>query len=270
MPELPEVETSKRGISAHILNQTVKEIIIRQPQLRWRIPDTIVELTGYTITAVTRRAKYILVQSSVGTVILHLGMSGSLRIIPADTPPLKHDHIDFVLDNNISLRLTDPRRFGAVLWTVADPFSHFLLARLGIEPLVAEFNGSYLYRLSRKRTVSIKQYIMDSKVVAGIGNIYANEALFLAGIYPQTAANRISQKKYRLLAAKIKQVLENAIEQGGTTLRDFQSSDGKPGYFKQQLLVYGRRNSSCIQCATPLQEIRINQRSTIYCPHCQK
>lgn len=270
MPELPEVETSKRGISPHLINQTVKDIVIRQPQLRWLIPDTIFQLIDTTFTAVSRRAKYLLLQSETGTVILHLGMSGSLRIVDAHTPPQKHDHVDIILANKRCLRLTDPRRFGAVLWTTQDPFAHSLLARLGPEPLSAEFNSSYMYQLTRKRAVAIKKLIMDSKVVVGVGNIYANEALFLAGLYPERAANTISAKKYSLLVNMIKQVLQAAIEQGGTTLRDFQSSEGKPGYFKQQLLVYGRGSLPCFECKESLREIRINQRTTVYCQRCQR
>lgn len=270
MPELPEVETSKRGISPHILNQTVSDIIIRQPQLRWLIPNSLLELVGNTITAVSRRAKYLLLHSKSGTVILHLGMSGSLRIVPANMPPLKHDHVDIILNNNQCLRLTDPRRFGAMLWAKGDPLEHSLLANLGPEPLSAEFDGAYLYHLSRNRSVTIKQFIMDGKIVVGVGNIYANEALFLAGIHPERAAKSISQKKYIALAEKIKLILQAAIEQGGTTLRNFQSSDGKPGYFKQQLWVYGRGKLHCLQCKQLLRETRINQRATVYCSGCQR
>lgn len=270
MPELPEVETSKRGISPHLINQKVSEIIIRQPRLRWPIPNDIQHLIGHKIQNVTRRAKYLLLESTPGTAILHLGMSGSLRIVDKKTLPKKHDHVDIILSNNKCLRLTDPRRFGALLWTEADPFQHVLLSHLGPEPLSDAFSGGYLYRASRKRSINIKQFIMDSKIVVGVGNIYANEALFLAGIHPEREANTISQKRYALLAETIKQVLQAAIEVGGTTLRDFQASDGKPGYFKQQLLVYGRGKLTCSQCTKTLQEIRINQRTTVYCPSCQK
>lgn len=270
MPELPEVETSCRGIRPHLIQQIVTEIIIRQPKLRWPIPDTISQLIGQNIDDVCRRGKYLMLQTQSGTALIHLGMSGSLRIVNCQLTPQKHDHVDIVLKNGQCLRFTDPRRFGSLLWTQADPYQHFLLASLGPEPLTTEFNGHYLYTISHKRSVTIKQFIMDSKVVVGVGNIYANEALFMAGIHPERKVRDIRLKNYRILAEKIKQVLQAAIELGGTTLRNFQSSEGKPGYFKQQLFVYGRRGLNCQQCNNILQEIRIDQRSSVYCLHCQR
>lgn len=270
MPELPEVETSKRGISPHLTNQVVSEIIIRQPKLRWPIPESIKALIGHKITAVTRRGKYLLLHSKPGTAIMHLGMSGRVRIINKGIPAQKHDHVDIILSNQQCLRLTDPRRFGALLWTTTEPLQHFLLAHLGPEPLSKKFDADYLYNAAKKRNINVKQFIMDNKTVVGVGNIYANEALFLAGIHPEKPANTITLKQYRLLVEKIKQVLQAAIKVGGTTLRDFQASDGKPGYFKQQLRVYGRGTQACMTCQKTLQEIRINQRSTVYCPRCQK
>lgn len=270
MPELPEVETSRRGISPHLLHQRVNAIVIRQPQLRWPIPEGINDLIGQPIIDVARRGKYLLLTTAIGTAILHLGMSGRLRVIPAATAPQKHDHVDFILENQQCLRLTDPRRFGALLWTTADPQHHPLLQHLGPEPLTAAFNGNYLYKITRKRHISIKQLIMDSKIVVGVGNIYANEALFLARIHPERPVQQLNLRQYMLLAEKIKYVLQAAIEQGGTTLRDFQASDGKPGYFKQHLLVYGRGNKPCYHCQKNLTETRINQRTTVFCAYCQK
>lgn len=271
MPELPEVETSCRGIAPHLYHQTIAKIIIRQPQLRWPIsPGLLEDLPGQVIQHIYRRAKYILLQTTAGTLLFHLGMSGSLRILGKDAPVLKHDHVDIILANNQCLRFNDPRRFGALLWTTQSPELHPLLANLGPEPLTPAFNPTYLYQKACNRTMPIKSFIMDSRIVVGVGNIYANEALFLAGIHPMQSAKQLSQAQYEKLVATIKQVLKAAIAQGGTTLRNFVSSEGKPGYFKQQLYVYGRGGQTCKTCATELTEIRLGQRTTVFCSTCQQ
>lgn len=271
MPELPEVETTRRGIEPHLIGRTVTAIKIRQRQLRWPIPRTLdKQLPGQVIRAIARRAKYILLQTDAGTAILHLGMSGSLRILPSTTPAGKHDHVDIQLDDGNCLRLTDPRRFGALLWTRKNPAEHELIAHLGPEPLSTAFNADYLFSKSRGRKVTIKQFIMDGKVVVGVGNIYANEALFLAGIHPHRPAGRISRPRYEGLVDAIKTVLAASIEMGGTTLRDFVGGDGKPGYFKQTLRVYDRTGKTCRNCDALIRETRTGQRSTFYCTHCQR
>ncbi len=271
MPELPEVETTRRGIAPHIEGKTVSDLIVRHHQLRWPVPRGLKKrLSGHKINNVSRRAKYLLLRFDHGTLILHLGMSGSLRIIKANTVAEKHDHIDIILNNGKALRLTDPRRFGAVLWTKEQPEQHELLAHLGPEPLGEAFDSDTLYQQSRNRKSSIKQFIMDGKVVVGVGNIYASEALFLAGINPKRIANNVSKARYEKLTAAIKQVLAAAIEQGGTTLRDFVGGDGKPGYFAQQLNVYGRDGEPCHSCGTKIKQITQGQRSSYYCPRCQR
>lgn len=270
MPELPEVETSRRGIEPHILNKKVTDVIIRQRQLRWPIPARLKnQLCGQVIRQVDRRGKYILLRTDAGTAILHLGMSGSLRILPTSTPAEKHDHVDIVFGKT-ALRLRDPRRFGALLWTSADPLQHKLLSKLGPEPLSDAFNAQYLYQLGRSRKVAIKTLIMNSQVVVGVGNIYASESLFEAGISPLRRADRISLARYQHLVDAIKDILQRAIAQGGTTLRDFTQQDGKPGYFQQTLNVYGRVKLPCPHCAAVIKQITQAQRSTFYCPHCQK
>lgn len=271
MPELPEVETTCNGISKHLINKTIADVIIRQPKLRWPIPTQLKKvLPQQKILGVTRRAKYILITTSTGTLILHLGMSGSLRIVKAKTAFDKHDHFDLILKNGTCLRLHDPRRFGAVLWTTKSPLEHKLLCKLGPEPLTEDFTAEILYIKSRKRKVTIKQFIMDAHIVVGVGNIYASEALFLAGIDPRKAAGSISQARYKKLVDAIKQVLAAAIKQGGTTLKDFTQSDGKPGYFQQQLNVYGRRDKNCLVCNAAIKHCVLGQRATYYCTQCQK
>ncbi len=270
MPELPEVETSRRGIAPFIEQQTVAEVIIRQAKLRWPIPDTIYQLEQQTIDSVARRGKYLLLQSKLGTAILHLGMSGRLHILKPDTPAGKHDHVDICFANDVCLRLTDPRRFGALLWTNKDPMMHPLLNKLGPEPLSDVFEGDYLYQRGHKLKRAIKQVIMDSHIVVGVGNIYACESLFLAGIHPSRIANRISKARYQRLAAAIKAVLTTAIAMGGTTLRDFLNHEAKPGYFKQELQVYGREGLKCYHCQTELLNLRLQGRATVYCPKCQR
>jgi len=270
MPELPEVETSRRGIEPHILNKTVNDVIIRQRKLRWPITAGLKsQLTGQKINQVDRRGKYILLRSDAGTVIMHLGMSGSLRILDKNTPAEKHDHLDICFNNNKILRLRDPRRFGAVLWTRSDPLKHKLLASLGPEPLSDEFNADYLFQQSRNRKVAIKIFLMNSQIVVGVGNIYASESLFRAGINPKRAANKISLSRYQALVDAVKFILRQSIQQGGTTLRDFTQQDGKPGYFQQTLSVYGRKSEPCLKCGTLIKQFTQAQRSTFYCPHCQ-
>ncbi len=271
MPELPEVETTRRGIEKHLLRQQVVQVIVRQPALRWPVPASLgKQLPGQRIEQVDRRGKYILLRTERGTVIMHLGMSGSLRVLARDTPVEKHDHVDIVLANGQCLRLRDPRRFGAVLWTTSAAEGHKLLRDLGPEPWDDSFTSAYLYQRSRGKSVAIKNFIMDSKVVVGVGNIYASESLFLAGIRPTVAAGRISKLRYSRLLNNIQQVLEFALQQGGTTLRDFSNSDGKPGYFKQQLNVYGRAGEACHQCSSAIKQKTIGQRSSFYCAECQK
>lgn len=270
MPELPEVETTRRGIEPHVTGKQVSDVIVRHHQLRWPVPRGLkAKLLGHRIQSVSRRAKYLLLHFEHGTLILHLGMSGSLRIIDASVTPEKHDHVDIVLDDGRAIRLTDPRRFGAVLWTKDDPQQHELIAHLGPEPLSAEFNSEYLFQRSRGRKNSIKQFIMDGKVVVGVGNIYASESLFLAGINPKRLARKVSRERMERLVEATKQVLAAAIKQGGTTLRDFVGGDGKPGYFAQQLNVYGRDGEACRSCGTSIKHIVQGQRSTYYCPKCQ-
>lgn len=270
MPELPEVETTCRGIEPHMLNKTIKSIIVRHRGLRWPIPKNLEnELEGQRIKQITRRGKYILITVKTGTLIIHLGMSGSLRRVKCSEQAEKHDHFEIVLGQHC-IRYRDPRRFGAVLFTSDDPLQHKLLKDLGPEPLDKIFNGQYLFERSRNRKVSIKQFIMDSKIVVGVGNIYANESLFYAGINPNRAAGKISLERYRLLAKSIKKVLRAAIKQGGTSLKDFIKTDGQPGYFKQKLAVYGREGEPCIQCRKPIKHLVQGQRASYYCSHCQK
>ncbi|TMP25243.1 DNA-formamidopyrimidine glycosylase [Pseudoalteromonas rubra] len=269
MPELPEVEVSRLGIEPHILNQTVTKVVVHQRQLRWPVPEQVSLLEGQHIEGVHRRAKYLLLESALGTAILHLGMSGNLRVVDKDTPLKKHDHVEFHFANGLALRLNDPRRFGACLWQSPDE-THSVFAKLGPEPLTEAFTAEHLYAASRGKKVAIKQFIMDNHVVVGVGNIYANESLFKAGIHPKREAGKVSLQRYQRLTPIIKATLASAIKQGGTTLKDFAQSDGKPGYFAQELLVYGRKGEPCVSCETELKEIRLGQRSTVYCPQCQR
>jgi formamidopyrimidine-DNA glycosylase len=270
MPELPEVETTRRGVEPHCRGRRIHEVHVRQRQLRWPVPDDLSELLcGEVVQAVDRRAKYLLFRTDPGALMVHLGMSGSMRLVDPSQPPAKHDHIDIVLEQGICLRYNDPRRFGSFHWLPLGE-GHALLDHLGPEPLSEVFTGQFLYQLSRGRKCPVKSFIMDGKVVVGVGNIYANEALFLSGIRPDRAAGRISIARYERLAENIKQVLTSAIEQGGTTLRDFVGGDGKPGYFAQQLLVYGRAGEPCKACGEPLRELRLGQRSSVYCVACQR
>ena len=277
MPELPEVETTRRGIEPHLKTRVIKEIIIRQANLRWPIPGHIVSTyPGQEITAINRRGKYLLLntqnkQAARSTLMFHLGMSGSLRIVNQSVAPRKHDHIDFVLDNNTILRFHDPRRFGSILECPAhQPLSHNLLDKLGPEPLSDAFSGEYLFQKSRHRSLAIKNFIMNSHIVVGLGNIYATEALHEAGIHPLRSSGKISLRRYITLVQHAKKIIAEAIQQGGTTLRDFVNSSGNPGYFQQQLKAYGRENQPCLHCQTPIRKLKQNQRSSWYCPQCQR
>jgi formamidopyrimidine-DNA glycosylase len=271
MPELPEVETTRRGIEPHLRGNTITRLVVRQPRLRWPIPAELgVALTGSAIERVERRAKYLLVPFAHGTLIMHLGMSGSLRLVPIGQAAEKHDHVDIELSSGQLLRYTDPRRFGAILWQASGAPAHPLLENLGPEPLTDAFDGDYLFERSRRRNVPVKSFLMDGHVVVGVGNIYANEALFSAGIRPDRSAGKISRERYVRLVEEVKQVLARSIKQGGTTLRNFVGGDGKPGYFRQQLLVYGRGGEACRQCESILVEVRLGQRSTVYCRRCQR
>jgi formamidopyrimidine-DNA glycosylase len=276
MPELPEVEITRRGLAEHLTGLTITDVVIRNAKLRWPIPRNLPRLLrGRTIASLKRRAKYLLMDCGSGTLILHLGMSGSLRILPAGTPPAKHDHFDLVLSNGTLMRLRDPRRFGAVLWHIGDPATHPLLAKLGPEPLddgppANNFDARYLHQATRGRSVSIKQCIMDNHIVVGVGNIYANEALFRAGIKPQLAAGKLSQSRCAKLVAEIRATLAEAINLGGSSLRDFVNTSGQPGYFQQTYWVYGRAGEPCRRCGSPIKQISQGQRSSFYCGSCQK
>lgn len=273
MPELPEVETSRRGIEPHIVNCKIKDVIIRQHKLRWPIPKSLAsKIKNHKLKKVDRRGKYLLLHfgENDNTVIIHLGMSGSLRICTASTEAGKHDHIDFLFSNKKILRFTDPRKFGCVLWTDKAIEEHKLISKLGPEPLSEDFNTDYLYAQSRKRTSSIKSFIMNSHIVVGVGNIYASESLFLAGISPKRRAGNLSRARCEKLVIAIRQILEAAIKQGGTTLRDFTRENGQPGYFAQQLQVYGRADQACPTCGKSIKQITQQSRSTFYCSTCQK
>ncbi len=268
MPELPEVEVSRMGISPHIENQQLERVIVRQRQLRWPVPDEVLQLQQHLVTSVTRRAKYLLINLPHGSIILHLGMSGHLKVVPSVLAAGKHDHVDFVFGSGQVLRLNDTRRFGAVLWQPAGTV-HDALSHLGPEPLSEDFTAIQLAAACAKRSAAIKLVLMDNKVVVGVGNIYANEALFKSGILPTRPAKSLSVAECEALTEEVKLTLADAIRQGGTTLRDFSQADGKPGYFAQKLLVYGRGGLPCLTCGTTLSEIRLGQRSTVYCEHCQ-
>lgn len=269
MPELPEVETSRRGIEPYLAGHQIVHAEVRNGRLRWPVSPEILALRGQPVIGVHRRAKYLLVELAQGWIIIHLGMSGSLRILPVGTPAEKHDHVDLVMDNGKLLRYTDPRRFGAWLWC-DDLATSNVLAHLGPEPLSDGFDADYLFKKSRSRRTLIKPWLMDNKLVVGVGNIYASESLFVAGIRPDRAAGSLSEAEAALLVTTIKAVLQRSIEQGGTTLRDFLQSDGKPGYFAQELQVYGRAGEACRICGTPIETVKHGQRSTFFCRCCQR
>ncbi len=269
MPELPEVETSRRGIAPHVVGETVSRVVVRDRRLRWPVPTELDrEMPGTTIRSVGRRAKYLLIETDAGTAIMHLGMSGHVYVIDAGAPGGVHDHVDIEFASGKALRLTDPRRFGSLHWSTA-PLEHHLLRRLGPEPLGDQFSGEYLYARSRGRRVAVKNFIMNARVVVGVGNIYASESLFHAGINPKRPAGRIALARYDRLARAIRAVLERAIRAGGTTLRDFYGGSGESGYFQQELDVYGRAGEPCRVCDTPVTSVVIGQRNTFYCKHCQ-
>ncbi|MCO7261175.1 bifunctional DNA-formamidopyrimidine glycosylase/DNA-(apurinic or apyrimidinic site) lyase [Dickeya zeae] len=269
MPELPEVETSRRGISPWLVGRTILYAEVRNARLRWPVSPEILSLSDTPVLSVQRRAKYLLIELPTGWIIIHLGMSGSLRVLPEYSEPDKHDHVDLVMDSGNVLRYTDPRRFGAWLWC-DDLANSSVLAHLGPEPLSDDFSGDYLFSRCHGRKTPIKLWIMDNKLVVGVGNIYASESLFNAGILPERPAGSLSQQEAHQLVQSIKQVLQRSIEQGGTTLRDFLQSDGKPGYFAQELQVYGRNGKPCHHCGTPIDNIKQGQRSTFFCKRCQR
>ncbi len=271
MPELPEVETTLRGLRPHLTGARIERLLLRDRRLRYPVAaETEDAVAGQRIAQLRRRAKYLLLELQRGTLLLHLGMSGSLRMVPVATPPGVHDHFDLVLDSGLSLRLRDPRRFGALLWTAEPPESHRLLRHLGPEPLDPELDGAYLYRRARGRRMAVKPFIMDARHIVGVGNIYASESLHRAGIHPGRPCGRISERRFEGLAAAIRSVLTEAINLGGTSLRDFVQEDGHPGYFALSLRVYGRQGAPCLGCGTSLLHQRIGQRSSVYCPRCQR
>jgi formamidopyrimidine-DNA glycosylase len=271
VPELPEVETTRRGLAPLVVNQRIAAAVVRNRALRQPIPRKLpAVLAGKTILGLTRRGKYLLFGCAPGTLIVHLGMSGRLWIVARDTPPEPHDHFDLVLTNGVVVRLRDPRRFGLVVWSAGDPLRHALLSRIGPEPLEAAFNAEGLYRTTRDRTAAIKQVLMDGHVVAGVGNIYANEALYRAGIDPRQPAGRIGIGRYRVLVCKVRETLELAIAARGSSLRDYVGSDGMAGSYQNNFMVYDREGEPCYRCATPIRAIRQGQRSTFYCPRCQR
>jgi formamidopyrimidine-DNA glycosylase len=271
VPELPEVETVRLGLAPHLVGRRLVGAALRERRLRWPVDaDLGRRVAGQQVQRLWRRAKYLLLDLEAGHLILHLGMSGSLRLVEAGTAPGPHEHLDLELDDGRCLRLHDPRRFGAVLYTPAEPLSHPLLARLGPEPLEAGFDGDWLYRLSRGRLAPVKAFLMDGRVVVGVGNIYASESLFAAGIRPTRPAGRVGLARYRVLAEAVRYVLKEAIRQGGTTLRDFVDSRGEPGYFAVRLQVYGRAGEVCANCGAHIRRQNIAQRSSYYCPGCQR
>lgn len=274
MPELPEVETTLRGIRPHLEGRRIEQLLVREPRLRQPIPDQMPrQVAGQTIGRLSRRGKYLLIALERGSLLVHLGMSGSLRIVPTGAPFQRHDHLELTLAGGHALRYHDPRRFGIFVWEPDPPerllTAHPLLRDLGPEPLDEIFSGDHLYAASRSRRGAVKSFVMDASVVVGVGNIYASESLFLAGIHPARASNRIGLDRYRRLADLIRQVLRASIDQGGTTLRDFVNESGNPGYFAQSLRVYGRAGDPCRVCGTRIRQQRIGQRSSFYCPHCQ-
>lgn len=270
MPELPEVETTCRGIRPHLCGRRVTDWIVRQPQLRWPVDGALAALPGQQVETVGRRAKYLLIGFPSGTALVHLGMSGSLRLCAGSTPWRKHDHLALVLEGGRHLRYHDPRRFGCWLWTESDPAEHPLLRDLGPEPLDGAFDGARLKAACAGRRRSIKETLMDARTVVGVGNIYACEALFIAGIHPARASARIASQRLTRLADAVRDVLEHSIRQGGTTLRDFLREDGSPGYFRQQLRVYDRAGQPCTACGTTIRRTVLGQRSTYHCPRCQR
>ncbi len=271
MPELPEVETTRLGLASYVIGRCVAAVVVRNPRLRQPVPaELATELPGQVVKTLERRGKYLLLGTELGTVLLHLGMSGNLRILSEAKPADPHDHVDIIFSDGSLLRFHDPRRFGLVLWIRTNPLDHPLLCDLGPEPLGLQFTGEYLYQRSRRRSVAVKAFLMDQRVVVGVGNIYVAESLFLAGIHPARAAGSIESDQYERLVAAVRKVLQTAIVQGGTTLRDFYDSSGRAGYFQLSLQVYGRAGEPCCRCHRPIDSSRLLQRSTFYCAHCQR
>jgi formamidopyrimidine-DNA glycosylase len=270
VPELPEVETTCRGVRGSLVGRTIRAFDLREPRLRWPVdPSLARRLAGRQVLDVRRRAKYLLVDVEGGTLIAHLGMSGSLRVMPRDAPRLLHDHYDLVLDSGQCLRFNDPRRFGCLLWCEGDPAQHALLKSLGPEPLGPDFDAAAIAGRARGRKVAVKLFLMDQRIVVGVGNIYASEALFRAGVRPRRAAGRVKPAEWQRIVAAVREVLGAAIRQGGTTLRDYVNADGTPGYFRQKLFVYERAGEPCRRCGTPIRHLVQGQRSTYFCPRCQ-
>ena len=271
MPELPEVETTRRGLEPLLIGRSVQAVKVHNRSLRWPVPHGLGKtLTGQTFLAIGRRSKYLLATLPQGTLILHLGMTGHLRVVQAGEPRKKHDHVELLLDDGRALRFNDSRRFGAILWTKDDPFAHPLLKALGPEPFDAAFTADYLAARAKGRVVAVKPFLMDAHTVVGVGNIYASEALFRAGIDPRRPAGKVSRAAFQRLTVAVREVLSEAIAAGGTTIRDFMSSDGEPGYFRISLRVYGRGGEACVTCGAPIRQIRLGQRSTFFCARCQK
>lgn len=269
MPELPEVETAKNGIAPYLDGFIIEKIIIRQPKLRWEVSTELAQISQQKVTALSRRAKYLIIHTEQGYIIGHLGMSGSVRIVTKQDPIEKHDHLDIVMNNGKIMRYNDPRRFGAWLWT--DNLDDFpLFAKLGPEPLSDDFNADYLLKKSRKKLTALKRFLMDNAVVVGVGNIYANEVLFRCGLYPEKPAREITPAQAKLLVETIKSELTRAIAQGGTTLKDFLQPDGKPGYFAQELQIYGKKGTPCPKCGQEIESLVIGQRNSYFCPKCQR
>ncbi len=268
MPELPEVEVSRMGITPHLHGKTIKQIVIRQPRLRWMIPEVLNQLGGQPILNIKRRAKYLILQLEKGSIVIHLGMSGSLRVLDESYPAEKHDHVDLVLTDGTLLRYNDPRRFGAWLWQHKGE-QHDVFRNLGPEPLDGVFDCDYMVEKATGKKVAVKKFIMDNKIVVGVGNIYANESLFSAKIHPLMAAGKLTRSEWAVIVKQIKQVLATAIEQGGTTLKDFNQADGKPGYFAQELQVYGKAGEPCPICSNKIEQLQIGQRNSYFCVHCQ-
>ena len=270
MPELPEVETTRLGLAPLVIGKTIREVLIRERRLRWPVKPSISDqLQSQSITDLSRRGKYLLISTTGGTLLLHLGMSGNLRYLAVPTHPSKHDHIDFEFSSGELLRFNDPRRFGSLHFSTK-PDEHWLLKNMGPEPLGPDFTGDYLWKISRRRRVGVKSFLMNGRIVAGLGNIYANESLFRAGIHPTRPAGRISRERMNRLVREVQAVLKDAIRAGGTTLQDFVGGDGQPGYFQLSLNVYDRAGNPCVHCTNPIRARTIGQRATYYCPKCQR
>ena len=271
MPELPEVETTRRGLVPHVVGRRVRGVVVRDPRLRWPVPRNLpAKLRGEEVLAIRRRGKYLLFDCRRGHLLVHLGMSGRISIVAADSPPGTHDHVDVRLEGGSAMRFTDPRRFGAMLWLASPAEEHALLRDLGLEPFENQFTGEALRRLARGRKVAVKQFLMNGRIVVGVGNIYASEALFEARVHPGRSAGSLSAKRWELVAAAVRGTLERAIAAGGTTLRDFAAADGRPGYFQHEFAVYGREGKACRRCGGRIRALRQGQRSTFYCPGCQR